>query len=65
MLSDVDRDIVRLANDPQFPCWLAQIKAIGGCAHPVYLSGSTITRDAVTGEVLSSYSMDGEPGRSR
>ncbi|MCX4882922.1 replication initiator [Streptomyces sp. NBC_00847] len=62
MLSDVDRDIIRLANDPQFPRWLAQIKAIGGCAHPVYLSGSTITRDAVTGEVLSSYSTDGEPG---
>nr|WP_124439673.1 replication initiator [Kutzneria buriramensis]WKX12001.1 LysE family transporter [Kutzneria buriramensis] len=62
MLSDTDRDIIRLANDPLFPRWLEQIQAIGGCAHPVYLSGSTLTRDAVTGEVISSYSTAGEPG---
>lgn len=61
MLSDADRDIIRLANDPLFPRWLEQIKAIGGCAHPIYLSGSTVTRDALTGELISSYSTAGEP----
>ncbi|WKX08006.1 replication initiator [Streptomyces sp. NL15-2K] len=62
LLSDVDRDIIRLAHDPLFPRWLEQIKAIGGCGHPVYLSGSTVTRDALTGEVIASYSTAGEPG---
>ena len=54
LLSEADRDIVRLVNDPQFARWLEQIKAIGGCARPVY--------HAVTGEVISSYSTVGEPG---
>ncbi|WP_189716183.1 replication initiator [Streptomyces phaeofaciens] len=62
LLSDADRGIVRLAHDPLFPRLLEQIKAIGGCAHPVYLSGSTVTSDALTGEVISSYSTAGEPG---
>ncbi|MFJ9590302.1 replication initiator [Streptomyces acidicola] len=62
LLSDTDRDIIRLVHDPLFPRWLEQVKAIGGCAHPVYLSGSTVTRDALTGEVTSSYSTAGEPG---
>ncbi|KUN90619.1 replication initiator, partial [Streptomyces caeruleatus] len=61
-LSEADRDLIRLLKDPLFSRWKEQIKAIGGCAHPIYLSGSTITRDAVTGEVLSAYSTDGEPG---
>ncbi|MFE7272821.1 replication initiator [Streptomyces sp. NPDC057623] len=61
-MSDVDRDISRLVKDPLFARWKEQIKAIGGCAHPVYLSGSTVTSDAVTGEVISSYSTAGEPG---
>ncbi|MFD9862792.1 replication initiator [Streptomyces alboflavus] len=41
---------------------MEQIKAIGGCAHPVYLSGSTHSIDAHTGELLSAYSTDHEPG---
>ncbi|WP_234341250.1 replication initiator [Streptomyces sp. NRRL S-646] len=61
-LSDADRDLARLVNDPKFSRWLAQIKAIGGCAHPIYLSGSTVTSNAVTGEVISSYSTADEPG---
>jgi hypothetical protein len=61
-LSEADRDLIRLLKDPLFSRWKEQIKAVGGCAHPIYLSGSTVTRDAVTGEVLSSYSTDGEPG---
>ncbi|WP_241777733.1 replication initiator [Streptomyces sp. CT34] len=61
-LSEEDRDLVRLAGDPLFGRWLEQITAVGGCAHPVYLSGTTITRDASTGEVVSSYSTADEPG---
>ncbi|MFD8719616.1 replication initiator [Streptomyces sp. NPDC059629] len=61
-LSEADRDLIRLINDPLFARWQEQIKAIGGCANPIYLSGSTVTRDAVTGEVISSYSTAGEPG---
>ncbi|MFE7275405.1 replication initiator [Streptomyces sp. NPDC057623] len=60
--SEADRDLGRLIRDPLFSRWKEQIKSIGGCAHPIYLSGSTVTRDAVTGEVLSSCSTDGEPG---
>nr|WP_312023942.1 replication initiator [Streptomyces sp. WAC 04229] len=61
-LSDADRGIIRLVKDPLFPRWLEQIKAIGGCAHPIHLSGSAVTRDAMTGELISSYSTAGEPG---
>ncbi|MFE2426356.1 replication initiator [Streptomyces sp. NPDC059373] len=61
-LSDEDRDVIRLANEPGYGRWREQIIAIGGCGHPVYLSGSTITRDGATGEILSAYSTAGEPG---
>ncbi|MFE6691884.1 replication initiator [Streptomyces sp. NPDC057743] len=61
-LSDTDRDILLLAQDPQFPRWLEQITAIGGCAHPIHLQGSTTTRDAGTGEILHHYDTRNEPG---
>ncbi|MEU5427779.1 replication initiator [Streptomyces olivoreticuli] len=61
-LSDTDRDAIRLAQDPQFPRWLEQITATGGCAHPVHLTGSTTTRDAATGEILHHYDTRAEPG---
>jgi hypothetical protein len=41
---------------------LQQITATGGCAHPVHLSGSTTTRDTLTGEVLHHYDTTAEPG---
>lgn len=62
MLSDADRDIIRLANEPGFARWLEQVTATGGCAHPVYLSGSSTTHDAATGELVSAYTTIGEPG---
>ncbi|MBL1094185.1 MULTISPECIES: replication initiator [Streptomyces] len=61
-LSEIDRDAIRLAQDPQFPRWLEQITATGGCAHPVHLAGSTTTRDATTGEILRHYDTRNEPG---
>ncbi|MEU5238531.1 replication initiator [Streptomyces lydicus] len=61
-LSEIDRDAIRIAQDPQFPRWFEQITATGGCAHPVHLAGSTTTRDATTGEILHSYDTRNEPG---
>lgn len=61
-LSPIDREVIRLAQDPLFPRWLEQIAATGGCAHPVHLTGSTTTRDASTGEVLHHYDTAAEPG---
>ncbi|WP_431776561.1 replication initiator [Streptomyces cucumeris] len=37
------------------------MRTIGGCAHPIYLSGRTATRDLITGEVLRFYSTADEP----
>ncbi|MFD0507323.1 replication initiator [Streptomyces chiangmaiensis] len=61
-LSEADRDAIRVAQDPQFPRWLEQITATGGCSHPVHLSGSTITLDGTTGEILHHYDTRSEPG---
>ncbi|WP_434098892.1 replication initiator [Streptomyces xantholiticus] len=61
-LPEADRDAIRLAQDPQFPRWLEQITATGGCSHPIHLSGSTTTLDGTTGEVLHHYDTRHEPG---
>jgi hypothetical protein len=58
----VDRDIIRLANNPGFNRWLEQIHDIGGCANPIYLSGWTRTLDPATGQLLSTYTTTSEPG---
>ncbi|WP_425589374.1 replication initiator [Streptomyces siamensis] len=60
-LSETDRDAIRIAQDPQFPRWLEQVTATGGCSHPIHLSGSTTTLDAETGEILSHYGTHDEP----
>ncbi|WP_432156570.1 replication initiator [Streptomyces sp. bgisy153] len=61
-LPEADRDAIRLAQDPQFPRWLQQITATGGCSHPIHLSGSTTTLDGTTGEILHHYDTRHEPG---
>ncbi|MCX4667999.1 plasmid replication initiator protein [Streptomyces sp. NBC_01381] len=61
-LPEADRDALRIAQDPKFARWLDQITVTGGCAHPIHLSGSTTTRDAVTGEILHHYDTRDEPG---
>ncbi|MFB7631714.1 replication initiator [Streptomyces sp. NPDC056149] len=61
-LSDTDRETILLAQDPQFPRWLEQVTATGGCAHPIHLTGSTTTRDVGTGEILHHYDTRNEPG---
>ncbi|MFF3410456.1 replication initiator [Streptomyces sp. NPDC002742] len=61
-LSETERDLIRLANEPGFPRWLEQIKATGGCAHPIYLAGRTTVIHPDTGQVLRHYDTDDEPG---
>ncbi|WP_443063406.1 plasmid replication initiator protein [Streptomyces sp. NBC_00445] len=61
-LPEADRDAIRIAQDPNFPRWLEQITATGGCSHPVHLSGSTTTLDGATGEILRQYDTRTEPG---
>jgi len=61
-LGTVERDLVRLGQMPGLARWVEQVTATGGCARPVYLSGSTVAVDSATGEVLRSYSTCGEPG---
>ncbi|MEV6506028.1 replication initiator [Streptomyces sp. NPDC051642] len=61
-LTEADRDAIQIAQDPQFPRWLEQITATGGCSHPVHLSGSTTTLDGTTGEILHHYDTRTEPG---
>lgn len=61
-LSETERDMIRLVQEPGFPRWLEQIHSTGGCAHPVYLAGQSVTRDGATGEIVREYSTDHEPG---
>lgn len=55
-------DVFRVAGTPGFDRWQEQIKRTSGCSDPIHLTGSTVTRDTATGEVLHSYSTDSEPG---
>ncbi|MEU4172170.1 replication initiator [Streptomyces sp. NPDC026665] len=61
-LSETERDLIRLANEPGFHRWLEQIKATGGCAHPIYLAGRTTVFHPDTGQVLRHYDTGDEPG---
>ncbi|MFF0745641.1 replication initiator protein RepSA [Streptomyces sp. NPDC004111] len=55
-------DLLRVAGSPDFDRWREQVRRTGGCSDPIHLTGSTVTRDAATGEVLHSYATDQEPG---
>ncbi|MFG3416316.1 replication initiator protein RepSA [Streptomyces althioticus] len=55
-------DLLRVANAPGFDRWREQVRRTGGCANPIRLVGSTVTRDAKTGDVLYFYSTEQEPG---
>ncbi|MFI6288503.1 replication initiator [Streptomyces sp. NPDC051018] len=60
-LSDTERDLVRLAQDPGFTRWLEQIRSTGGCSHPVYLAGYTTTIQIHTGAILRHFTTETEP----
>ncbi|MFZ3558806.1 MULTISPECIES: replication initiator protein RepSA [unclassified Streptomyces] len=55
-------DLLRVANTPGFDRWQDQVRRTGGCSNPIHLVGSTVTRDATSGQVLYAYSTDAEPG---
>lgn len=55
-------DLLRVASAPGFDRWQEQVRRTGGCSDPIHLSGSTVTRDRRTGDVLYSYSTADEPG---
>jgi hypothetical protein len=48
-------------SGPDFLAWVRQIQRLGGCASPIYLTGHTITRDAVSGEVLHVFTSASQP----
>lgn len=62
LLSFTEQDFIRLVREPGFARWLDQIQSIGGCAHPIYLSGRTTVVDGATGALLRHYDTAGEPG---
>ncbi|MFF4848432.1 replication initiator protein RepSA [Streptomyces sp. NPDC001194] len=55
-------DLLRVAAAPGFDRWQEQVRRTGGCSDPIHLTGSTVTRDRQTGDVLYSYSTADEPG---
>ncbi|WP_304941202.1 replication initiator [Streptacidiphilus anmyonensis] len=61
-LTETEQDLVRLGQMPGLGRWLEQIHNIGGCAHPIYITGHTTTRDTITGDVLRHYTTRDEPG---
>ncbi|MFD8117635.1 replication initiator [Streptomyces microflavus] len=61
ILTDTERDLIRLANEPQFDRWRSQVERTGGCENPIYLSGWS-TRYDRKGHPVSRYDTTGEPG---
>ncbi|GGX00568.1 replication initiator protein RepSA [Streptomyces noursei] len=55
-------DLLTVAGSPGFDRLTDQLRRTGGCSDPIHLTGTTVTRDATTGQVLHSYSTDTEPG---
>lgn len=63
--ADADRQPFPIGNDtantafaraarPDYDQWLAHVAHVGGCTHPIRLSGTTHTVDTTTGEIHSS-----------
>ena len=60
-LSFTDHEILTTATHPDFRAWLARIRHIGGCQHPIHLTGETLTIEASTGRVLASLTSADQP----
>lgn len=58
---DFDRAWMVLVTRPEYEAWERQVRGIGGCENPVYLTGRTVTRDAASGEVLAVFSSEDLP----
>ncbi|WP_185054073.1 replication initiator [Thermocatellispora tengchongensis] len=55
-------DLGRLISDPGYGRWREMVAAIGGCQHPVHLSGASLVVHTGTGEVVGEYTTSEEPG---
>ncbi|MFC4067378.1 replication initiator [Actinoplanes subglobosus] len=56
-----DHEILTTATHPDFRAWLARIKHIGGCQHPIHLIGHTLTLEAGTGRLLAALTSETQP----
>lgn len=56
-----DAALIATGTAPEFRAWLTAMERLGGCAAPVYLVGHTITRDAITGEILHVFTSHDQP----
>lgn len=56
-----DRAFAELAQRPGFRAWQKKVEAIGGCEHPVYLTGRTLVRDRGSGVVLGVFDSASQP----
>jgi len=54
------RDLARYSG-ADLARWMDQVARLGGCAEPVRLTGSRLTIDARTGEILHAYTTATEP----
>ncbi len=55
------RDLIALAQDPEFPLVRQQIEHLRGCTRPVQLTGYTAVVNARTGEALHAFTSDDHP----
>ena len=60
-LSFTDHELLTTATHPDFRAWLARIRHIGGCQHPIHLVGHTLTIEAGTGRLISALASDTQP----
>jgi hypothetical protein len=54
-------DLIRVVNHPRHDEWLAQVRRIGGCSHPLHLAGYTLRTDP-TGRVVERFTSSDRPG---
>ncbi|MFJ4779412.1 replication initiator protein RepSA [Streptomyces sp. NPDC088762] len=55
-------DMLRVASAPDYHRWNEQIHRTGGCSDPIHITGWTLTKDKTSGQTLSRYSTEDEPG---
>lgn len=60
-MSFTDHEILTTATHPDFRAWLARVRHIGGCEHPIHLVGHTLTIEATTGRLISTLTSDDQP----
>ncbi|SEG31393.1 hypothetical protein SAMN04489712_104355 [Thermomonospora echinospora] len=53
--------MAKILDRPDFARWAARARATGGCAQPIFLTGTVDHVHTGTGEVLHHYSTDTEP----